>query len=71
MNPTKIRNLMWGFILFGVLSLLLQGASIPSILGSQIGVNPFHALKIIAFIYLLAGIACYIIYQKVKRLETI
>ncbi|MEJ9230262.1 hypothetical protein LAV79_12360 [Peribacillus butanolivorans] len=52
MNPTKIRSLMWGFILLGILSLLLTGASIPSILGSQIGVNPFRVLKIIAFISL-------------------
>jgi hypothetical protein len=71
LNPTKIRNLMWGFILLGILSLLLTGASIPGILGSQIGVNPFRILKIIAFISLLSAIVSYIKYRKAKMIETI
>jgi hypothetical protein len=71
LNPTKIRNLMWGFILLGILSLLLTGASIPGILGSQIGVNPSRILKIIALISLLSAVVSYIKYRKVKMIEAI
>ena len=66
MNPTKIRNLMWVFILLGVLSLFLTGASIRGILGSQIGVNSFRILKIIAFVSLLSAIVSYTKYRKAK-----
>ncbi|WP_338753429.1 hypothetical protein [Bacillus sp. FJAT-52991] len=71
MNPKKARIYMWGFIALGLVSLLLTGASIPSIFGSQIGVNPFRVLKIIALISLVSAIVIYFKFLKIKKGDTI
>ncbi|WP_338749258.1 hypothetical protein [Bacillus sp. FJAT-52991] len=70
MNQKKAKIYMWGFIVLGLVSLCTQGMSIPGVLGSQIGVNPFHALKIIALISVMSALVTYFKFVRIKKGET-
>ncbi|OZI10588.1 hypothetical protein CEW92_16245 [Bacillaceae bacterium SAS-127] len=71
MNPKKAKIYICGFIALGVVSLLLTGASIPGIFGSQIGMNPFRVLKIIALFSFVSAIITYFKFLKAKKVDPI
>lgn len=63
----RTRICMWCSIIVGIVSLLMTDASIPSILGSQMGINPFHVLKIIALICLVVAVVSFFQLKKLKN----
>ncbi|WP_144514430.1 hypothetical protein [Bacillus thuringiensis] len=71
MNPKKVKIYIIGFIALTVVSLLLTSVSIPSIFGSQIGVNPFKVLKIIALFSLVSAIVTYFKFLKPNKVDSI
>ncbi|TQR20629.1 hypothetical protein [Psychrobacillus vulpis] len=66
MELTKIRKTIWFSISLGTTALLLTSASIPSIFGSQLGLNPFHVLKIVALISFVTAFGNYIKFKRLK-----
>ncbi len=68
MNPKKAKIHMWGLIALGMVSLLSQGVSLPCFLRSQLGVNPFHALKNIALISFASAIETYFTFIKIQKI---
>ncbi|MBD5798874.1 hypothetical protein [Bacillus pseudomycoides] len=71
MDSKKLKIYILSFIFLAVVSLLLTSVSIPSIIGSQIGVNPFRVLKIIALLSLVSAMITYFKFLKINKVDNI
>ncbi|WP_100402567.1 hypothetical protein [Bacillus sp. FJAT-42315] len=67
MSQSNIRKVMWGSILLGLLSVVLMNTDIPTMLSSQMSVNPVRVLKVIVLFSLLFGLVSFFKLEEMER----